>query len=86
MEPSNARVRLDCSVETVKAMSTSVRYTPLVKMERLVSMWLVAIYVCVRQTGQGKIALKTLMNASMIHATVMEIVQTHLVFTPAPVT
>lgn len=86
MEPTNARVRLNCSVETVKAMSTSVRYTPLVKMEHLVSICLVAMYVCVRQTGQGKIALKTLMNASMIRATVMEIVQTHLVFTPAPVT
>lgn len=86
MEPTNARVRLDCSVETVKAMSMSVCCTLLVKMERLVSICLVAMYVCVRQTGQGKIALKTLMNASMIHATVMEIVQTHLVFTPAPVT
>lgn len=51
MEPTNARVRLDCSVETVKAMSMSVCCTLLVKMERLVSICLVAMYVCVRQTG-----------------------------------
>lgn len=38
MEHINARVRLGCLAKTVKAMSTSVRFTRHVKTERHVSM------------------------------------------------